>query len=304
MSYPAARGSPPRAGQPHLGHRVSSAPWPGGSGQPHQHLNAHFFPNTDMKAGGPSLTSSASMRSVSYNDPHYQYRGSEQAEPSTAAAAAAASSSSYHNRNWAPQQPCLQELQHAPGRLPLYNPAAAQNAYSRGGSERERLPSSQSMSSVSSAQPRSTRRAPAPAALDLSPRQQNTFAGQVTINEDEANYTERLADVQMVRTLCVLWVQLTLSQPVPRPLPSAPSSQPATSHSQPSSSPHPPKRTDTIPFPDHDSQPNGSTSVYYANSQPLAVPSSSNAMGLDDTRRTPVSDDQRLSVATNGDRLS
>lgn len=204
MSYPDARRSPPRAGYPqqqhHPGQRISSVPWPPGSSQRAANMDASALDSS--RAPGGALTASASMRSVSYKDPR-------QHEYSHGAVG-------YNHRSWAPEQ-SAQEPQHVSwnGRLPTQG--MPPTAYGGLGDHRDRLPTSQSMSSVSTSAMRGgTRRAPAPAALDLSHHSSSNGADQEFMDE-AAYFSDRRPDMQMVSFLYDDDGMLTLSACAPSP---------------------------------------------------------------------------------------
>ncbi|BEI99831.1 hypothetical protein CcaverHIS631_0408740 [Cutaneotrichosporon cavernicola] len=152
---------------------------------------------------------------------------------------------------------------------------------SPGSHSQERLPSSQSMSSL--VYNSRGRRAPAPAALDLGHRE-HIYSAEP---ESLAYTSDR---------------RLDLTMPVPRPLPTAPAGRRVSMQQTLPNQPSSPPRMEPVPFPTHHSP--AASRTFPLQTVPLSAVGGLGLGPLDDQRSSVVVD-PRASVATNGgDRVS
>lgn len=177
------------------------------------------------------------------------------------------------------------------------SPASAPSAYAR-----ERVSASQSMSAMgSSTIGLKGRRAPAPAALDLSTRTEppSTTMPLLDVGSNPSRPPRapgRQKSMDMVSFVGLRRIAMTLTpQPVPRPLPTAPSEDEYKPPSPVLRSVPGRERRDSIPFPAHQLPTSSSPSG-------LLPSSLSSSIGIDTRRQSVI--DRRESVATNGDRVS
>lgn len=288
MSYQAARGSPPRAG--HSLHAPRR--WPSGGGP-----GSNDLPTADF--AGPQFSATASPRSVNSRDRF--------ADAASDRAGGGGGREFEDPRHHPPSSWITGPGPSSSNQMPESQLPWASGDESTGSYPQERLPSSQSMSSM--AYNSRGRRAPAPAALDLGHRERVYSA-----EPEPLPYTsDRRLELTMVSSappdydrgggaaVVPRGASLT-SQPVPRPLPTAPAGRRVSMQQVPPHQPASPPRTEPVPFPTHHSLAASRTSP------PQTVPLSAvGGLGLGplDDQRASVVMDPRASVATNGgDRVS
>ncbi|WOO86187.1 DYRK-family kinase pom1 [Vanrija pseudolonga] len=275
MTYSAARGSPPSAGGPLHAPGQPSVPYRQASGS-----SAWSTAGPGSTAASSSLAPApiglgwspgASPRSL--NDPD---RFEDAASDDGGAASNAATASFNNGGTYQPQpQSWTSSPISQPPRdqIEAYTPPSA---YSR----ELLLPSSQSSSTLNSSM--RGRRAPAPAALDLSPRSRQAIEESQQIPEEPPGWPQPHIPARSARRLS-------------RPLPTAPPTRAEEfAHLVQSSA----RNGEPVPFPS-----NSSPLIASSSTLPLHAPLS--AFGMDDQQMSTA--DQRTSIASsgaNGDRVS